>query len=370
MFNIIKNSLQEKNLVVDNDYLTKYINLILDNLHTDKQKYITHKHHIIPRYYYKHKNLPLDNSPDNIVNLRYSDHILCHYYLSMCSSCKKFKDSNLCGIRRIIRGFNPESDEAKLIGMLPEIQAFYEEIKHVNCLKPDTPQKISSSIRGRISVQNHLGQFKYIYPDELANFESAGWHVGHNLQTDGSKSKISQANSGRKHIRKDGVVKSVKEADVELYLLDGWLLGDGPRSYSSTKGKICIFKEDNNKYIFPEELSDYEKMGWSRGNTLIGTVRPESCKRKFTLEDRILVSAQHLGRVSVHKDNQYKYVFPSELDSYLQSGWRRGTGCHNSPGARGKVWITDGVNNRYIALEDIDSMPEGWRRGRYINKNK
>lgn len=368
MFNIIKTNLLEKALVIENDYLNKYIQLICDNKNTIKTKFVTHCHHIIPRYYYRVNNLPIDNSKSNLVNLKYSDHILAHYYLAMCSSTKRFKDSNLCGIRRIIRGFDPESDEVKLFEMLPEIQSYYEEVKHVNCLHEDTPQKISASIKGRISIQNSDGHQKYVYEHELESYINSGWIIAHNLHNDISKSKISMANHGRKHINKDGLVKSIKLEDLDTYLNNGWSLGEDRSRESAIKGKISIIKDGINKFINPEELETFIQEGWIRGNINKGKSYNISGRRKFTQEQKEQASKILKGKRAIHKDNICKYVVSTELITYLADGWILGTGNTGGIGTKGKVWITNGIEDKYIYIEDLDSIPNEWYRGRSKNK--
>ena len=84
--------------VLDNKYLDKYITLITENKTTKKETFITQKHHIIPRYVFKNLNLPIDNSSYNIVNLKFSDHLLAHYYLMKCSSTPIYEFSNASAI--------------------------------------------------------------------------------------------------------------------------------------------------------------------------------------------------------------------------------------------------------------------------------
>lgn len=71
--------------IVDNEFLDEYINLVLINSDTKKEKFVTNKHHVIPRCYFKLHGLPVDNSEDNLVNLRYADHIKAHYLLCKCT---------------------------------------------------------------------------------------------------------------------------------------------------------------------------------------------------------------------------------------------------------------------------------------------
>ena len=82
-------NIEERLLSLDvfenNDYFKLYIDLIKSNLYTSRIKYVTQRHHIIPRKYYQINKIKVDNSKQNIVNLRYEDHIRAHYYLSKCS---------------------------------------------------------------------------------------------------------------------------------------------------------------------------------------------------------------------------------------------------------------------------------------------
>ena len=63
---------------VDNEYLDKYIQLVLPNQNTKAVPCKTNSHHIVPSYYYRQHKLPVDNSLENRVNLLYRDHMLAH----------------------------------------------------------------------------------------------------------------------------------------------------------------------------------------------------------------------------------------------------------------------------------------------------
>lgn len=89
--------LQCYDLVTDNEYLDKYVDLILANLSTAKADG-TQSHHVIPAIYYrKLYDLPFkrnrieathlaDEDKNNFrVNLKYSDHLLAHAYLALCA---------------------------------------------------------------------------------------------------------------------------------------------------------------------------------------------------------------------------------------------------------------------------------------------
>ena len=50
-----------------------------------------HKHHIIPKCWFRMNNLPIDNSKDNLVLLSYEDHVKVHKLAYMCALTSKFK---------------------------------------------------------------------------------------------------------------------------------------------------------------------------------------------------------------------------------------------------------------------------------------
>ena len=80
----LKEKLLSLGVFLDNEYLDFYCTLIINNKDTIKERFITQKHHIIPKTYYKLNNIEINNSKNNIVNLLYKDHILAHYYLCLC----------------------------------------------------------------------------------------------------------------------------------------------------------------------------------------------------------------------------------------------------------------------------------------------
>lgn len=98
-----KEKLLEIGLCIDNEYLDKYVELIDDNRNTKCEKFITQKHHIIPRFYYKYSKMKVDNSHKNIVNLTYQKHLLAHYYLMKCSKTTLFE---LCNANAIYKNLN------------------------------------------------------------------------------------------------------------------------------------------------------------------------------------------------------------------------------------------------------------------------
>ena len=124
-FDSLKNTLLELNIVVDNQYLDNYCSLIINNLSTPVQKYETQKHHIIPRCYYKCNNLQVNNESSNLINLLYKDHLLAHYYLSLCG-IGKFRYSNETALF-FLSYYMDKPDIKELLSKLDNIQNLYTE---------------------------------------------------------------------------------------------------------------------------------------------------------------------------------------------------------------------------------------------------
>lgn len=85
-------------IVKDNEFLDKYINIVSADDAGDN----TYKHHIIPKSYYKNNNLDIDNTRNNIVKLSYVNHVLAHYYLSLCACDSVFKRCNIAATMNMV----------------------------------------------------------------------------------------------------------------------------------------------------------------------------------------------------------------------------------------------------------------------------
>ena len=108
IFNI-RNALIGYGIAKDNKYLYKYLDLIANNLNTEKILYTTQKHHCIPVYIYKKilkkYKLTLRNDlidfgaeldlNNKVVNLIYKDHVKAHIYLALCCKSRKALIKNI-----------------------------------------------------------------------------------------------------------------------------------------------------------------------------------------------------------------------------------------------------------------------------------
>lgn len=103
----MRDKLLETKTIIDNEYFIKYLELIKANKNTQPKKFITHKHHIIPRYVFVYNNEEVDNSEANLINLNFCDHLLAHYYLMKCAANTQVELANANAIFKSIN--NPHT---------------------------------------------------------------------------------------------------------------------------------------------------------------------------------------------------------------------------------------------------------------------
>ena len=59
----------------------------------------TQRHHIIPRAYFERRNLPVDNSANNLVNLPVIDHVRAHLYMMKAATSKEMRSINAAAVK-------------------------------------------------------------------------------------------------------------------------------------------------------------------------------------------------------------------------------------------------------------------------------
>ena len=139
----LKEKLLKLNIFLDNDYLNSYCELIFNNLETDKEKYKTQKHHVIPISYYKNtfhcktKKEAEEYSAKNnnlIVNLHYCDHVIAHCRLVLCSKENEFKYKMMCAAYKLLKTSKMDISEAEREWVIhsEDYQKAYELSKKIN----------------------------------------------------------------------------------------------------------------------------------------------------------------------------------------------------------------------------------------------
>lgn len=152
-----------------------YFQKVLDILNSEqisKNSYYE-IHHIIPKFYFKMKNLPVDNSKKNLIKLTGSNHFLIHYYCFK-ASLPEFKERFAYACNRMGSQLKKDFDEA----ILKEAANYFEEIK----------KEISESKKGtKLSLETK---------ERISKATKGKTKKGHNLDTQ-TKEKISAAHKGK-----------------------------------------------------------------------------------------------------------------------------------------------------------------------------
>lgn len=81
---LIKEALLNTGEFLNNDYLDQYLDLI-SNYELSETKHYIEIHHILPKKYFKHHQIEIDDSDFNLIPLLYKDHCLAHWLLHKCT---------------------------------------------------------------------------------------------------------------------------------------------------------------------------------------------------------------------------------------------------------------------------------------------
>ena len=271
----LKKKLLSTDIFIDNIYLDKYVELIIANLTRLKEPKITQKHHILPRYYFKHNNMAVDNGKNNLVNLIYTDHILAHYYLALCSNSIKDRLGNEAALCRMI------GRKGKHLDLIPEI-----DVKKVQKLYEEYQEHNSKKHQGKTHITSEE-----------------------------TKQKISRKNKNKYHdyisLHKDDVEIRIPKNLLDDYLIQGYELG---RSAKTRKALSNGYNYES-KGMLGKKQSAYQKQRVKEA--LSGNKKSNEAKEKMKLAK--------LGKKKYINKNTGKVVYldPIFEDDYLQNGFEK-----------------------------------------------
>lgn len=139
-----------------------------------------HKHHIIPRCWFKMNNLPVDNSKDNLVLLSYEDHVKVHKLAYLCAMTSKFKGKMAYAYLRLTQG------EIVANG------AFVGEqnSRYGRPLDKEHSRKISEAHKGKHLSKEHIENVSAALKGKVP------WNKGNRLSEE-HRSNLSKAHKGK-----------------------------------------------------------------------------------------------------------------------------------------------------------------------------
>ena len=346
---MLKTRLLNTGIFEDNQYLDNYVNLIEINRDTLCKRCETNKHHIIPRHYYKAKNLPLDNSKENLVNLRYRDHMLAHFYLSGCTFGQN-KYWNLYAITRMSGQKYCSSEEREFIENLEDYQKIYAE--------------------AIAAAPNHRKGTK-VSDETLERMRAAAQN---RAKTYGSPGK------GCKWMNNGSEEHMVKLNEIDTYLENGYTFGRifspseesrkarsekcrRPRSaeFCQKMKEIAKTRKPHSEESFKKQSTTMKEYYKTHHGTFFGRTHSDEAKEKNRLA--------HIGLKTLTDGIKTRRLRPEEeIQELLAQGWRFGTSVNTNH--LGKIWINDGNKCRCIAPEDLDEyISQGYVKGK-LSKRK
>lgn len=340
----LKEKLLSINSFVDNQYLDKYVKLIESNLDTVYQPCKTNSHHIVPAHYYRHNNIPVDNTSENRVNLLFADHMLAHLYLSGCTEGKD-KYWNLYSVFLMSGQKYCSEDELIILQQRDDYQRLYEEAisaapNHRKGTKAteETRERMKKAQAGRESYS--IGRVwvfndtyeKMIEPQQLEEFLKNGYAMGRKYRhTEEKKKQIGEAGRGK---RSPEFCEKMRQI----------ALAQPPRT-------------DEQNHNLSIALKEYYK---DRDGTFKGKHHTDESNKKNR--------ESHVGKWTINNGEVTRYVYPEEAEQLFLEGWVRGK-APNDVKTRGKIWVHNDVTQTCIDKTQLNEyLDNGWKRGRRPRK--
>lgn len=325
-------------------------------------------HHILP------KNMGGDDSPDNLVFLKVSEHIEAHYLLAMEHKWnKKIYYANLNSAYLIIygktAGRSAKDEEIKKWLQDPENLLKIEEIKKLNIGKKVTNRKKPNP------KVHYWMEYKFRYPSSITEKSIFKYlQLGYTQIKDCPICHLPNSNESfacsKEHeieymnLKKENFKKLRSEQSKEMWKDDNTRdkIINSLTGIEKVSNNCWITNGIDSKMISKNELNDYLSKGWLLGRSnIVGKPQSEEYKQK--------VSERRKNSCYVYNDEiDCKEIQKSELDEYLVKGWKRGRrvtysrkGIKQPPMA----WVNNGSEIKKIRRENLDEyLNNGWKKGR------
>lgn len=116
-----------------------------------------HKHHIIPKCWYRMNNIPIDNSEANLVLLSYEDHVKVHKLTILCAKDSTFKGKMGYAVHRLLKGnFKGMHHTEETRKKMSEAHKGHPSTLKGVTLSDDTRRKMSEAHKGKIGEKSGM----------------------------------------------------------------------------------------------------------------------------------------------------------------------------------------------------------------------
>ena len=180
-----------------------------------------HRHHIVPKCWFKMNNLPIDNSEDNLVLLSYEDHIKVHKLSILCAATPEMKSKMGFAVKRLLNG--------NFSGMHHTIETRRKMTdsrkgKKIKPFTEETKRKMSEARKGK----HHSDETRKKMSEAKKGQPKSEEH----------KRKLSEVQKGKEPWNKGKVLsEDTKRRLSEVFKGKTWKMVDGKRVWLSKEGK-------------------------------------------------------------------------------------------------------------------------------------
>lgn len=146
----------------------------------------------------------------------------------------------------------------------------------------------------------------------------------------------------------------------------------------SNKNRRWVNKNNINKHIKSKELEKYLNNGWNFGRILNvkGTNHPMYGKH-HTRETKEKLSKSHKGQIpwnknkcNIYSEEILQKMRESKKGKKITESHKKKISEALKDKNKGKRWINDGIHNKFICKEELDSyLNNGWKLGQFTKKN-
>lgn len=187
----VKDILLKHNIVFQNEYLDKYIELI--SREGDSGNNIE-LHHIVPVKVFDLTNTIIDNNRYNLIPLTRCNHILAHYYLFKCALDPKFRRASALAVYLMLGGNRIPEEEQVFLESLVDLK----DVKVAGfTISEETRRRLSASKKGQLEgyVWVTRGNEEYMIPPEyMEEYLDAGFDFG---RSEMMKKRCSESRIGK-----------------------------------------------------------------------------------------------------------------------------------------------------------------------------
>lgn len=336
----LKTKLLDTKLFIDNEWLDKYVNLVL-NSEVKQEKFKTQKHHILQVAYFTHYNLPIDNSEKNLINLLYKDHVLAHYYLMKCTT-GWLKWANQSSFWQMIGRKNIDGLDS-ILASLDNLQEDYEDFCKTNSANNSgenngnygnfwtEEQRKVASIKAKEKAKDP------IYRKNISN-KLKKYYENHTSSSKGKKAYFS--------LTEEKVVYRLECPEGYTDKAPQWFINSKSSTFKKnnkiTQGFVWYTNGIDNKFCLPENKPE----GYCKGRTHNAT--------------------GNLKNKKAYHNNEGKIIYLSDTDLVPEGFIKGGIFKSDYSGAKnpsyGRHWYTNGEINIHDCVK-LEDCPEGFRRG-------